>query len=81
MINLVNNAVQSYGAPAVIAGAFVIGVAAIPLLERIADVAERILKAVFQWTNEQIFFVRMRSLGCEVCAQNHRNHIQGAHEV
>lgn len=81
MIGLVNNAVAQYGAPAVIAGAFVVGVAAIPLLTRIASVAERILTAVFEWTNEQIFFIRMRSMGCEVCAQTHRSHIEGAHNV
>jgi hypothetical protein len=79
MINLVNNAVAQYGAAPVIAGAFVVGLISIPLLEKIAAIAERILMGVRQFCEEQIFLVRMRSMGCPICAEVHRSHIQGAH--
>ena len=79
MINLVNNAVSRYGTGPVVAGAFFVGLISIPLLEKISNLSLRILGAVHEWVTDQTLAIRMRSMGCEVCALNHRSHIEGAH--
>ena len=74
-MNLVNNAVATYGLKPVLGVAVVVGILSYPIIELITQKGLQILKDCFKWCVDTTFLIRIRSMGCDQCARHHRVHI------
>lgn len=46
-----------------------------PIASKIHEVAMRSFYGTREWFNDKAVFMRLRSMGCQECASNHRNHV------
>lgn len=71
-----NNAIQNFGAGKVVLVSVAVGMACYPLVKKICSIALTVLKNIYQWVSERPLSIRLHSLVCDECAQNHRQHMQ-----
>lgn len=75
IMNLVNNAVASYGLKPVLGGAVLVGILCYPTIKLITELALDILQKAYKWACNSTVIIRLRSIGCDQCAVHHRVHM------
>lgn len=55
--------------------ASVVGFIAYPIIKRIFEVALKVLAAFGDWISERPFAIRLHSVFCADCAENHKSHM------
>ena len=76
MINeIADTALCHFGPGPTIAITLVIGALSYPVIKRITQVALGALVNLFHTINQSNFVVRLKSMNCHQCSDNHRNHL------
>jgi len=75
IVNFLNNAVSSYGIGPVVGTSVIIGILTFPAVKLIGEIALDIFKACYKWVQNTTLLIRIRSMGCDQCAEHHRVHI------
>ena len=73
--SLIENSISSYGSSVVVGASVLVGIVGYPVIKKIAAVALSILGKVRDYFADSAISIRMHSLWCNQCAENHRRHM------
>lgn len=75
---IIDYSIREFGPTAVIATSILAGAVCYPLIMKISKIALNILRSFREWFSSMTFSIRMHSLICDECAQNHKRHMYEA---